>query len=155
MSFKEVFLAQFPDIQVSENLLQPAYLVKSQDLPEIALFLISHESAYFDLLESISAVDFEDRFELYYHFWSVVLEQRCILRVELIKNEAGESESVPSLVSFWRTAEWHERECWDLMGIKFENHPDLRRILLPEDWPGHPLRKNYQNPESYHNIPID
>jgi len=61
---------------------------------------------------------------------------------------------VPSVCSIWRTADWHEREAFDLMGIYFTGHPDLRRILLPDDWAGFPLRKDYEDAESYHGIMI-
>lgn len=63
-------------------------------------------------------------------------------------------EAVPSVSGVWPAALWHEREAYDLVGVCFEGHPDLRRILLPEDWPGHPLRKDYTFPDSYHNIPL-
>ena len=60
--------------------------------------------------------------------------------------------NVPSLSGVWRTADWHEREAFDLVGIRFTDHPDLRRILLPTDWTGHPLRRDYQEPDRYHGI---
>ena len=60
---------------------------------------------------------------------------------------------IPSVADIWPTADWHEREAYDLMGIRFSNHPDLRRILCPDDWEGHPLRKDYEFPLEYHGIP--
>ena len=62
--------------------------------------------------------------------------------------------SVPTLTSLWRTADWHEREAFDLFGIQFENHPDLRRILLPQDWEGHPMQKDYKEQKYYHGITV-
>jgi NADH-quinone oxidoreductase subunit C len=59
---------------------------------------------------------------------------------------------VSSVESLWKTANWHEREAYDLVGVKFRGHPDLRRILTPQDWEGHPLRKDYKQQESYHNV---
>ena len=66
-----------------------------------------------------------------------------------------EKPEVDSVVDFWRTAEWHEREAFDLIGVKFLGHPDLRRILLPADWEGHPLRKDYQHQEYYRGIKVE
>ena len=67
-------------------------------------------------------------------------------------NEAGELPEVPSVSGLWSTADWHEREVYDLSGVYFTDHPNLRRILCPEDWVGHPLRKDYQMPLEYHGI---
>jgi len=125
-------------------------------LPLMA-FLRDHPAAWFDHLSSISAVDWgtklEPRFELVYHLFSYPLESAFCVRIfaEVVEN----SFVVPSLSELWPTAEWHEREIWDLFGIAFAAHPDLRRIFMPEDWQGHPLRKDYQNPKSYHGIQVE
>ena len=68
--------------------------------------------------------------------------------------EVDSETEIPSIAEIWRTADWHEREAYDLFGIKFSNHPDLKRILLPEDWEGHPLRKDYKTPEYYNGMPV-
>ena len=68
--------------------------------------------------------------------------------------EKNKLPQVPSLVKIWKTADWHEREVYDLVGVNFKGHPDLRRILLPEDWEGHPLRKDYQEQEKYNGIKV-
>ena len=72
----------------------------------------------------------------------------------LVPRNTGSSKlpTVPSIAHIWRTADWHEREAFDLVGIQFTGHPDLRRILLPTDWVGHPLRTDYQEEEQYHGI---
>ncbi len=96
----------------------------------------------FDHLIDVTALDFlprEPRFQVVYHLWSH--PQRRLLRVKAWAE--GEPPAVRSLTALWSTADWHERECYDLFGIHFRGHPDLRRILTPEGWQGYPLRKDY------------
>jgi NADH-quinone oxidoreductase subunit C len=81
----------------------------------------------------------EPRFEVVYHLHSVENNERLRLKCRL----AGNAAEIDSVTSVWRSANWHEREVFDLFGIVFRGHPDLRRIMLPEDWEGHPLRKDY------------
>ena len=71
-----------------------------------------------------------------------------------IRIEFDESGEIPSVASIWRTADWHEREAYDLMGVIFSNHPDMKRILLPHDWEGYPLRKDYEEPDYYRGVPV-
>ena len=94
--------------------------------------------------------------ELIYHLSSTVHRHRLVLKVCLprwLDDQPGQLPEVPSVSGIWSTAEWHEREVFDLLGVRFQGHPDLRRILCPEDWVGHPLRKDYQMPAEYHGIP--
>jgi NADH-quinone oxidoreductase subunit C len=78
-----------------------------------------------------------------------------MLKVVVPRNIEGQAiPQIPTVSSIWKTADWHEREAFDLMGIEFVGHPDLRRILLPEDWVGHPLRKDYQVQDYYHGIQV-
>ncbi len=99
----------------------------------------------FDLLADLSVVDYldvrvpEHRFLVAYHLYSLSRNLRLRLRVFLPDGD----ETVPSVAGVWPTADWHEREAFDFFGIRFEGHPDLRRILMPDDWEGHPLRKDY------------
>jgi NADH-quinone oxidoreductase subunit C len=96
----------------------------------------------FDFLADLCGVDRHPsapRFEVVYHLYSVRHGHRLRLKVPL----AEEDPVIDSVTGVWETADWHERECFDLFGIRFRNHPDLRRILLPEDFEGHPLRKDF------------
>jgi NADH:ubiquinone oxidoreductase subunit C len=100
----------------------------------------------YDYLSSITAVDWRDRFELVYHLFSYNYKQRpggVVLHVFLPRPALPEYPLAPSLTRLWPGAELQEREIYDLMGIKFTGHPDLRRVLLTEDFPGHPLRKDF------------
>jgi NADH-quinone oxidoreductase subunit C len=93
-------------------------------------------------LSSVTAVDWyprEPRFEVVYHLHSIVRNLRLRLKCRL----AGETPEIDSVTGVWRSANWYERETWDLFGVRFLNHPDLKRIMLPEDWEGFPLRKDY------------
>ncbi len=85
-----------------------------------------------------------------YNFHSMDLGHKLEVRIE-VPREGG---SIPSVANIWRTADWHEREAFDLFGINFEGHPDLRRILLPFDWKGHPLLKDFVTPEYYRGMPV-
>ena len=103
-----------------------------------------------------AAADWKPRLELVYHLSSTIHRHRLVLKVLLPRwkdDVEGRLPEVSSLCDVWSTAEWHEREVFDLSGVFFAGHPDLRRILLPEDWLGHPLRKDYQPVVQYHGIP--
>jgi NADH-quinone oxidoreductase subunit C len=105
-------------------------------------FLLSDPDMAFTFLSDVTGVDrfpIEPRFELNYHLLS--LSRRQVLRLRT--RVPGNDPVIQSVVPVWPTANWHEREIFDLFGIRFEGHPDLRRILLPDDWEGHPLRKDY------------
>jgi NADH-quinone oxidoreductase subunit C len=93
-------------------------------------------------LSSVTAVDrypAEPRFEVVYHLHSLQRNQRLRLKCRI----SGASPEIDSVTGVWRSANWYEREAWDLFGIRFHGHPDLKRIMLPDDWEGHPLRKDY------------
>ncbi|NLN27984.1 MAG: NADH-quinone oxidoreductase subunit C [Firmicutes bacterium] len=119
--------------------------VAPDELPTVARFLRDDARLQFNFLSSIAAVDYVEKgFEVVYHLLSLPEGRRkLILKV----TPAGDRDNpeVPTVTDIWPTANWHEREAWDLMGIRFTGHPDLRRILLREDWVGHPLRKDYQD----------
>jgi len=118
---------------------QSILVVAAEQLREIALYARDQEK--FDMLTDLTAVDWprrEKRFDVVLNLYSFSRNERLRL-----KAHAGEGEKVPSVTSVWGAANWLERECYDMFGIVFEGHPDLRRILLPEEWQGHPLRKDY------------
>lgn len=118
----------------------PSLTVAKQCLVALCDFLKSDEGGSYTLLTDETAVDYpkrEKRFEIIYHLYSFQRNDRLRLKVL-----AGEGEKVPSVVSVWPTANWLEREVYDMFGVLYEGHPDLRRILLPDEWVGHPLRKD-------------
>lgn len=118
---------------------QAIVLVAARELREISHYCRDEEK--FDMLVDLTAVDWpkrEKRFDLILNLYSFPKNERLRL-----KAHAGENEAVPSVVDVWPAANWLERECYDMFGIPFEGHPDLKRILLPDEWQGHPLRKDY------------
>lgn len=129
---------------------QPWIDVPPSALPGLAKFLRDEPGLRFNTLMSLSGVHYPGEEELcaVYHLHSTTEGHTLVLKVRVPESDAR----VPSVESVWKTADWHEREAWDLLGIRFEGHPDLRRILTPEDWEGHPLRKDYEPQESYRGI---
>jgi NADH-quinone oxidoreductase subunit C len=127
-----------------------AIMVEPDKLPGILTALKEDGDLLFDQLSLISGVDCEDRFECVYHLISTVLKHAVVLKLVLDRDEPA----VPTASTVYPTAEWHERETYDLVGIRFEGHPDLRRIYLPEEWEGHPLRRDYQYPREFQGIPL-
>jgi NADH-quinone oxidoreductase subunit C len=100
-------------------------------------------------------VQWQPRIEMVYHLWSTAARASLVIKVILPRwadGKPGQPPEVPSVAGVWRTADWHEREVYDLSGVWFTGHPDLRRILCPEDWEGYPLRKDYEMPAEYHGI---
>lgn len=155
----EYLVADFGEdsVGIIETGLQPTLLVKPSILVELCLWLRDHKDYYFDFLSNITAVDYypENKFALVYHLSSIPFQKQLTLKVILENDRSLDNlPEIMSISSVWRTADWHEREAFDLMGIYFNDHPDLRRILLPDDWEGYPLRKDYKEAESYHNIPM-
>lgn len=115
-------------------------LVKSEFLFDIASFLKMEPGLGFNYLVHITAVDYRNYFELVYHLVSLKHNHSLVIKTRCHDREAS---TVPSLVSLWRGAELQEREIFDLMGIRFEGHPNMKRIFLWEGFPGHPLRKDF------------
>ena len=137
----------------------PRLWVQPDALLETGRFLLEDDRLYFDSLSCLTALDNGPEagtFELAYNLYSIAFEHALCLKVKLPRQQQpdGSLPEVPSLAGLWRTADWHEREAFDLMGIRFTGHPDLRRILLPEDWQGHPLRRDYTPQQTYHGIRV-
>lgn len=122
--------------------------LKPEALTEAARFLRDDPDMAFDLLRIVTGVDWKDRISTVYHLYSTRLNHEITIRVDLDRA----NPRVESVSDIWPAADWHERETFDLMGIVFEGHPNMTRILLPDDWPGHPLRKDYVAPTEYHGI---
>jgi NADH-quinone oxidoreductase subunit C len=130
----------------------PHVVLQAGPLKTVAEFLKSDPRLRFDLLRCISATDrpAAGQIELAYDLISTVFGHVLALKV-ILDRTAPQVESVSGV---WPAAEWHEREAFDLMGVTFLNHPDLRRILLPDDWVGHPLRKDEREPQEYKGIKL-
>ena len=128
----------------------PSIRVEPEAVPRVLAFLKDHPRCLMDQLSLVSGVEYEDRFECVYHLLSIVLKHDVVLKTHLDK----EDPHVPTASGVHPTANWHERETFDLVGIRFDGHPDPRRIYLPQDWEGHPLRRDYVFPEAYKDIPF-
>lgn len=162
---------QFPEAVIAAAAFGPDFAVtlKPEHLIAVCTFLRDDPRLRFEMLNDISGVDylepdakkapkagFEPHLEVVYHLSSFSYPgRRFTLKVVLprwAEDRPGELPELPSLCGVWRTADWQEREVYDLLGVRFRDHPDLRRILLAEDWVGHPLRKDYEYPLEYHGI---
>jgi NADH-quinone oxidoreductase subunit C len=161
---------QFGQRIQSKNLsaIDPFVVIDPGDLMDICRFLRDDPQLRFEMLNCISGVDyleldpkkapkagFEPHLEVVYHLQSFTHRHRFVLKLILPRwkdNQPGALPEVPSVTSIWDAATWHEREVFDLSGVRFVGHPDLSRILLADDWEGHPLRKDYEFPLEYHGI---
>lgn len=124
------------------NLGELTIVVKSEHLLELMRFLRNDSAMDFKYLADISGVDWPDRtprFDVVYHLFSITLRHRLRVKCRI----GGDEPAIDSIVSVWKSANWHEREAFDMFGITFKGHPDLRRIYMPQDWDGYPLRKDY------------
>ena len=115
---------------------------KGNELIKVAETLKNNDELKFDFLFSLTAIDWAEDMEVIYHLRSSEFDHEVVLRV---KTEGRENPEVPTSVNIWPTAELHEREVFDLFGINFKDHPDMRRIFLEDDWVGYPMRKDYED----------
>ena len=129
----------------------PWFQVAPWEIEPICEYLRDERDLAFDYLECITGVDYPDlkKIVVVYHVYSYSQKHRVVLKAFLDR----EDPAMPTLVNVWSVANWQERECFDLLGVLFEGHPDLRRLLMPDDWEGHPLRKDFEEKEDYHGIP--
>jgi NADH-quinone oxidoreductase subunit C len=129
-----------------------AYLkVKAERWVDVALTLRDDPALLFDFLQNVTAVDWlkQNRIDMVYHLYSYPLKHSLVVKIELDRAKP----QVPSVAGVWKAADWNEREQFDLMGVEFVGHPDLRRIMMPDDWVGFPLRKDYKEAEAYRGMP--
>ncbi|AZN38569.1 NADH-quinone oxidoreductase subunit C [Paenibacillus albus] len=117
----------------------PMLVIRADRLIETSRLLKSHDAQSFTYLRNVSGVDYETHLEVVYHLVSLTTKNELAVKVKTNR----EQPEIPSVVPIWDTANWNEREIYDLLGIDFPGHPDLRRIMMPDDWVGYPLRKDY------------
>jgi len=137
--------------------IQPYGVVVGEDLLSVCEVLYNHPSLFFDFLTCVTGIDNgieKNTLEVIYHFYSIPFQHQLVLIV-ILPRTTEPLPSVPSIANIWQGANWHEREAAEMFGIHFENHPDLRKLLLPNDWQGFPLRKDYKTQEEYHGIKVD
>ncbi len=155
-------------LATQSSALDPYLVLEVGGWPSIALWLRDDPRLQMDILNCISFVDyletepskvakagFEPHVEVVYHLSSFVHRHRLVIKLLLPRwkgNVPGELPEVPSVTSVWPAANWHEREAFDMGGVRFLGHPELQRILMAEDWVGHPLRKDYEYPLEYQGI---
>ena len=136
---KERFAPFILDTLISRN--EITHLIKKNSLIDICRFLKDDSELQLNFLSDVLGTDYfpqKPRFEVVYHLYSIPKKHRLRLKIKI-----EDGESVPSLTSIWSSADWAERETYDMFGIRFEGHPNLKRIYMPEDWDGFPLRKDY------------
>lgn len=141
------------DMVLIENASPQGLEIKPELLLTVMTFLHSHPHLYFDSLSCITGMDNgaeTDELEVIYNLYSIPKDIHLMIKVTIKKSDAV----IDSLTDIWRTADWQEREVFDLFGIHFNQHPDMRRILLPADWEGHPLRKDYKEQVYYRGIQV-
>lgn len=139
--------------EIVANAFPATIMVKAELLHPVAKLLYVDATAYFDQLTCVTGIDNgpeANTTEVVYHLYSIPFNVQLALRVVLPRDNS----TVESLCSIWKSANWLEREAYDMVGIKFTNHPDLRRILMPADWEGFPLRKDYVESELYRDVKI-
>ncbi|MHC5210387.1 MAG: NADH-quinone oxidoreductase subunit C [Planctomycetota bacterium] len=144
---------------LDETARDPFVVVEAEALVPALTFLRDDPDCRMEMLHNLTAVERPECMELVYHVCSLAHHHALTLKVRCPRPEGGNHDTwipeVPSAAGVYASADWHEREQWDLLGVRFAGHPDPRRILLPEEWKGHPLRKDYVYPSDYGEIPLE
>lgn len=148
----ELLSNKFPQSQLVFEEINPEPIIRVpvEIMTKIAQELRDNPQLNFTSLMCLSGLETAEEFQVVYNLYSMKHNHKCHLRCGTSKDDP----EIPSVSAVWRTAEWHEREAYDMFGIRFSNHPDLRRILCPDDWEGFPLRKDYVPQTEWHGIPL-
>ena len=131
----------------------PSIHITPSAIADVCQYLADTDAFAFDSLMCLSGLDLnanDEAFAVVYHIYSMRHRHSIVIKAMVPKT----NPHLPSVSHIWKTADWHEREAYDLYGIRFEGHNDLRRILLPDDWEGYPLRKDYKEPEFYRGMRV-
>jgi NADH-quinone oxidoreductase subunit C len=142
------------DAVADMNATPKAVKIQKEDLSAVCHTLIQNPETYFDMLSCVTGIDNGvsiGTMEIAYNLYSIPYNHHLMIKVVLPR----ENPEVDSITDIWKTANWLEREIFDMYGITFKNHPDMRRILMPADWEGHPLRKDYKHQAYYRNIKVE
>jgi NADH-quinone oxidoreductase subunit C len=151
--FVEIVKKVTNDIRTDEKATPKAIVVSASEIKKVCAELYQNPSTYFDMLSCLTGIDNgveANTIEVVYNLYSIPFNHHLMLKVILPR----ENPVIDSVVELWGTANWHERETAEMFGINFSGHPDLRRLLLPADWEGNPLRKDYQHQELYRNVKV-
>lgn len=155
MDAKEIYAAlerQFPGKvkDFKSDVLEPYFSADGGAIVEICRFLRDGAGLQFEVLSDLTALDWpkEEKLQIVYHLFSYSQNHQAVIKVDLPRD----NPKISTVEAVWKVANWFEREVYDLFGVIFDGHSDLRRIMLPEDWTGHPLRKDYVEQEQYDGI---
>jgi NADH-quinone oxidoreductase subunit C len=159
LTFDQIFEIIMPLCKGSEPVADqnasPAIIkISSTDLKNVCLELYQNTSTYFDMLSCITGIDNGPQagtMDVVYNLYSIPFNHHVALKVVIPRDQPV----IESVIDIWKTANWHERELFDMLGIQVNGHPDLRRILMPADWDGFPLRKDYQQQGYYRDIKVE
>lgn len=151
MRLKEQFGEAIEETSVDSERsgLLDSVFVRPENLVEVCRFLHDDPDLELHHLNCVTGTDFKDAIHIAYVMTSYTHHHQLAIKVKLDRD----NPSVATVEGIWATANWQEREIFDLLGVNFEGHSDLRRLLMPDDWVGYPLRKDYQDPPDYHGMP--